>query len=68
MNIFCIFCCNKMVAASHLFRLLPVLCSFAAFILVVLALFAGNKQGFLEDYNIITVSAPVCHCSKAVSS
>ncbi len=48
-----------MVAASHLFRLLPALCSFVAFILAVLALFASNKQGFLEDYNIIMVSAPL---------
>ncbi|EAQ93057.1 predicted protein [Chaetomium globosum CBS 148.51] len=38
----------------HAFRAVPLLCSFVAFILVMLALFAGNKPGVLEGYHIIT--------------
>lgn len=40
----------------HAFRAVPLFCSFVAFILAMLALFAGNKPGVLEGYNIITVS------------
>lgn len=40
--------------------LLPLLLTMSAFILGMLCLFAGNKPGFMEDYDIITVSTP-CH-------
>jgi hypothetical protein len=36
-------------------RLLPVVFSLTALILLMLALFAGYKPGVLEDYDIITV-------------
>jgi hypothetical protein len=49
-----------MVGCS-LHRLLPVLCSFVAFILVMLALFAGHRPGALEEYDIISVSHPMTH-------
>jgi hypothetical protein len=42
----------------HAFRAVPLLFSFIAFILAMLALFAGNKPGVLEGYNIITASTP----------
>jgi hypothetical protein len=42
----------------HAFRAVPLLFSFIAFILAMLALFAGNKPGVLEGYNIITASSP----------
>lgn len=58
MNILCLFCiARKMTKTSVVFRSLPVVLSFAALILVMLALFAGNKPGILEDYDIITVSS-----------
>ncbi len=34
---------------------ISIIGSLVAFILVTLALFSGNQQGFMEDYNIITV-------------
>lgn len=37
---------------------IPILFSVAAFVLAMLALFAGNKPGFMEDYHIIMVGAP----------
>ena len=37
-------------------RVAPVICCFITFILVVLALFAGNQPGVLEGYDILTVS------------
>lgn len=37
--------------------LLPLLLTMGAFILGVLCLFAGNKPGFMEGYDIITVSS-----------
>ncbi|KAH6853992.1 SUR7/PalI family-domain-containing protein [Chaetomium sp. MPI-CAGE-AT-0009] len=42
---------------KHAFRAIPLVCSLVAFILVMLALFAGNKPGVLEGYNIIMVDA-----------
>ena len=39
-----------------LMRLLPVLFSFASFIIVMVALFAGNQPGILEQYDLLTVS------------
>ncbi|KAK3300602.1 uncharacterized protein B0H64DRAFT_448917 [Chaetomium fimeti] len=42
---------------KHVLRAIPLVCSFMAFILVMLALFAGNKPGVLEGHEIITVDA-----------
>jgi hypothetical protein len=36
--------------------LIPAVLSAAALILTFLCLFAGSKQGFMEDYAIVTVS------------
>ncbi|RDW58121.1 hypothetical protein BP6252_13532 [Coleophoma cylindrospora] len=36
--------------------LIPVACAMVAFVLSMLALFAGNKPGFMEDYNIMTLN------------
>ena len=41
-----------------------VLC-FVALILSFLCLFAGSKEGFMEDYAMITVSLQLCHSSGA---
>ena len=35
--------------------------SLVAFVLVTLALFSGKQQGFMEDYNIITVRESFPH-------
>ncbi|GAB1310622.1 hypothetical protein MFIFM68171_00832 [Madurella fahalii] len=45
-----------MAKDSILYRLIPVLCALPAFILVMLALLAGNSPGVLEDYDIISVN------------
>ncbi|KXX79428.1 Protein ECM7 [Madurella mycetomatis] len=45
-----------MARDSNLSRLIPVFCSLAAFILVMLALLAGNSPGVLENYDIISVN------------
>ncbi|KAK4156146.1 protein ECM7 [Chaetomidium leptoderma] len=44
------------VTSAHMLRLPPVLCSFSALILVMLAFFAGNSPGVLDNYDIITVN------------
>ena len=49
------------MVSCDLHRLLPVLCSFVAFILVMLALFAGHRPGVLEEHDIISVSHPMTH-------
>jgi hypothetical protein len=36
--------------------IVPVLLSAAALVLTFLCLFAGSKQGFMEDYAVVTVS------------
>jgi hypothetical protein len=36
--------------------IIPVLLSAAALVLTFLCLFAGSKQGFMEDYAVVTVS------------
>lgn len=38
---------------------IPILASLASFILVLLALLAGSKPGYMEDYDILTAS-PLC--------
>jgi hypothetical protein len=40
----------------RLSALIPAVLSAAALILSFLCLFAGSKQGFMEDYAIVTVS------------
>ncbi|KAL2021595.1 hypothetical protein VTK56DRAFT_6948 [Thermocarpiscus australiensis] len=45
-----------MVPRSLLSGLLPVICSLAAFNLVMVSLFAGNKPGILAKYDIISVN------------
>ncbi|KAH6650503.1 hypothetical protein F5144DRAFT_625527 [Chaetomium tenue] len=50
----------------HAFRAVPLLCSFVAFILVMLALFAGNKPGVLEGYHIITARTLTLHSSTII--
>jgi len=35
---------------------IPIVASLAAFILVLLALLAGSRPGFMEDYDIVAVS------------
>ncbi|KAL1843832.1 hypothetical protein VTJ49DRAFT_7183 [Mycothermus thermophilus] len=47
---------TDMTKGPMIFRLLPVIFSFVAFILALLALFAGNKPGILEGYDILTVN------------
>ncbi|KAL2271356.1 hypothetical protein VTJ83DRAFT_727 [Remersonia thermophila] len=47
---------NDMTKGPLVFRLLPVVFSFVVFILALLALFAGNKPGILESYDILTVN------------
>lgn len=41
----------------RLFAILPVLVTIVAFILSFLCVYAGNKPGFLEDYNLFTLNA-----------
>ena len=36
--------------------ILPFLCLLVAFVLSMLMLFAGSKPGFLENYDLLTVS------------
>lgn len=38
--------------------LIPVLFTTAALILTFLCIFAGSKQGFMQDYDIVTVRIP----------
>ncbi|KAL2137282.1 hypothetical protein VTI74DRAFT_5013 [Chaetomium olivicolor] len=45
-----------MATCFNLTRLPPVLCSLVAFILVMLALFAGHDPRFLEGYDILLVN------------
>ena len=40
----------------RLTALIPALLSAAALILAFLCLFAGHKQGFMEDYSILTLN------------
>ena len=47
--------------------LLPLLLTMAAFILGMLCLFAGNKPGFMEDYDIITVSSTLYFANSSPS-
>lgn len=35
--------------------ILPVLCTIGALVLAFLCIFAGNKPGFMENYDILTV-------------
>ncbi|KAL2157964.1 hypothetical protein VTH06DRAFT_4773 [Thermothelomyces fergusii] len=44
-----------MWTSSQLLRILPVVLTIAAVLLSMLALFAGNRPGVLENYHIITV-------------
>ena len=41
---------------SRFLVLLPLVLSLVAFILTTLALFAGHKDGFMEDYAVARVS------------
>lgn len=41
---------------SRIFVLFPLVLSLATFILTFLALFAGHKDGFMEDYAIARVT------------
>jgi hypothetical protein len=43
----------------RLSALIPAVLSAAALILAFLCLFAGSKQGFMEDYAIVTVSGRI---------
>ena len=43
-------------AKMRFVAIVPVLLSIAALILTFLAMFAGHKPGFMEDYAVITVS------------
>lgn len=45
--------------------LIPVLLTTAALILTFLCIFAGSKQGFMEDYAIVTVSTSNSHCLRS---
>lgn len=40
---------------NRIFVLFPLVLSLVAFILTILALFAGHKDGFMEDYAIARV-------------
>lgn len=42
---------------GRFFILLPVTLTLVSFVLSMLALFAGQKQGFMEDYAVVRVSA-----------
>jgi hypothetical protein len=44
-----------MLTSAHFYRLVPVVFTASALILVVLALCAGNKPGVLDAYDVITV-------------
>lgn len=35
--------------------LFPLACAIPSFILTILCLVAGSKQGYMEDYNVMTV-------------
>ena len=44
--------------------LFPLACSIVAFVLGFLALFAGQKPGFMEDYAILRVSTLLSSLSR----
>ncbi|RDA90450.1 hypothetical protein CP533_3940 [Ophiocordyceps camponoti-saundersi (nom. inval.)] len=45
-----------MAAAGRLLVLLPVVLALVSFVLTSLTLFAGHKQGFMEDYAVIRIN------------
>lgn len=40
---------------------IPIVTSLAAFILILLALLAGSRPGFMEGYDVVAVSAKHCN-------
>lgn len=42
--------------------LFPIACSIAAFVLGMLALFAGRSPGYMEDYHIVMVRRAMRPC------